>query len=75
MRIVRTEAFKKDFKKLPIATQNKFVNKINLFIKDINHPSLRVKKMEGYVNRGRQVLICFIVSLLKFIKIFIFCDG
>jgi mRNA-degrading endonuclease YafQ of YafQ-DinJ toxin-antitoxin module len=51
MRIVRTEAFKKDFKKLPIATQNKFVNKINLFIKDINHPSLRVKKMEGYVNR------------------------
>ena len=51
MRILRTEAFKEDFKQLPKPTQGKFGNKIILFMNDIHHPSLRVKKMKGHKNR------------------------
>jgi mRNA interferase RelE/StbE len=51
MNILRTDAFKKDFQKLPKSVQKKFVKKIQLFMENINHPSLRVKKMKGHKNR------------------------
>lgn len=51
MKIVRTEGFKKDFKQLPKSVQEKFGKKLKLFMENIRHPSLRVKKMEGYENR------------------------
>lgn len=51
MKILRTEVFKEDYKKLPKATQEKFDNKFKLFTININHPSLRVKKMKGHKNR------------------------
>ena len=51
MKIVRTDLFKKDFKKLPLKTRERFSRKIVLFVKDISHPSLRVKKMSGHKNR------------------------
>jgi mRNA interferase RelE/StbE len=51
MRILRTEAFKEDYKRLPKTVQKKFDEKIRLFINDISHPSLRVKKMKGHKNR------------------------
>ena len=51
MRIIRTDAFKKDFKELPVPVQKKFAKKIKLFIENSKHPSLRVKKMEGHKNR------------------------
>ncbi|HLC17163.1 MAG TPA: hypothetical protein VJL89_13145 [Thermodesulfovibrionia bacterium] len=51
MRIIRTNAFKRDFKELPKAIQETFEKKIKLFMDNIKHPSLRVKKMEGYKNR------------------------
>ena len=35
----------------PQLIQDKFEKKITLFIQDINHPSLRVKKMKGFKNR------------------------
>ncbi len=44
MKIERTKAFKKDFKVLSGKTQKKFKNKVKLFMTDISHPSLRVKK-------------------------------
>ncbi len=47
MRIARTKLFKKDYKELPKTVQGKFKKKIVLFIGDIKHPSLRVKKMKG----------------------------
>ncbi|MFH0932718.1 MAG: hypothetical protein V1832_00170 [Nitrospirota bacterium] len=50
MRILRTEAFKEDYKRLP-KTAEKFDEKIKLFINVISHPSLRVKKMKGHKNR------------------------
>jgi len=51
MNIVRTEVFKKDFGQLPKRVQEKFVKKFRLFMENIRHPSLRVKKMEGHKNR------------------------
>ena len=47
MKIERTKSFKKDYKELPNIVQERFKKKIVLFIKDIKHPSLRVKKMKG----------------------------
>ncbi|MBF0377877.1 MAG: hypothetical protein HQK72_10390 [Desulfamplus sp.] len=51
MNIVRTDLFKKDFQRLPQNVQAKFIKKINIFIDNIQHPSLRVKKMEAHQNR------------------------
>jgi len=51
MRIDRAESFKKDFQQLPPHIQKLFEKKIRLFIQNINHPSLRVKKMQGHQNR------------------------
>jgi mRNA interferase RelE/StbE len=51
MKIVRTDTFKKDFQKLPKTIQEKFEKKIKLFISNIKHPSLRVKKLKGQENR------------------------
>jgi mRNA-degrading endonuclease YafQ of YafQ-DinJ toxin-antitoxin module len=51
MKIVRTNTFKRDFQKLPRYAQEKFERKIRIFMKNIHHPSLRVKKMQGYKNR------------------------
>lgn len=51
MKIVRTEGFKKDFKHLPKSVQEKFGKKFELFMDNIRHPSLRVKKMQGHKNR------------------------
>jgi len=44
MKIVRTDSFKKDYKKLPHHIQKAFEKKIRLFIENIQHPALRVKK-------------------------------
>ncbi len=51
MRIIHTDPFKEDYKKLPKTIQDKFVKKILFFEKNIHHPSLRVKKMKGHQNR------------------------
>lgn len=51
MKILRTEVFKEDYKRLPLPVQEKFDKKIKLFIHDIRQPSLRVKKMKGHKNR------------------------
>lgn len=51
MKISRTESFKTDYKHLPPQAQKLFDKKIRLFIHNLNHPSLRVKKMQGHKNR------------------------
>ncbi len=51
MRIIHTDPFKEDYKKLPKTIQDKFVKKILFFENNIHHPSLRVKKMKGHQNR------------------------
>jgi mRNA-degrading endonuclease YafQ of YafQ-DinJ toxin-antitoxin module len=51
MRISRTDSFKRDFRELPAAIQELFQNKLGLFMQKIRHPSLRVKKLQGFENR------------------------
>lgn len=59
MRIGRTDSFKKDYRQLPSLVQESFDKKIRLFMKDTNHPSLRVKKMKGHENRWEASITMF----------------
>ena len=47
MQLFRTERFKKDFKRLPVAIQERVSKTLGRFVVDSRHPSLHVKKMEG----------------------------
>ncbi|MCX8028334.1 MAG: hypothetical protein N3A62_10870 [Thermodesulfovibrionales bacterium] len=59
MKIVRTDSFKKDYQQLPIHVKQLFEKKIRLFMNDIYHPSLRVKKMQGFENRWEASISMF----------------
>jgi mRNA interferase RelE/StbE len=43
--------FKKEYNNLPKEIQKAFDQKLQLFLKDISHPSLRVKRIQGTKNR------------------------
>ncbi len=47
MNIIRTDPFKKDFKRLPKEIKRKTEQSLRFLIDNIQHPSLRAKKMEG----------------------------
>lgn len=47
MLVVRTERFKRDFKRLPPEVQRRTEGALERFIVNRRHPSLQVKKMEG----------------------------
>lgn len=47
MKITFTERFKKRYEKLNDKEKVQFKNKLNLFIQNPLHPSLRVKKIQG----------------------------
>lgn len=47
MDVVYTERFKKEFARLPTATQEKFERKIVVFYSDPLHPSLRNHTLQG----------------------------
>lgn len=47
MQLLRTERFKKDFKRLPADIQGRVGKVLELFMANSRHPSLHVKKMEG----------------------------
>lgn len=42
-----SKRFKKEYKNLPIKIQKVFDKKLALFLKDLSHPSLRVKRIQG----------------------------
>jgi len=50
MKIFYLEAFKRDFQSLPKEIQKIAKRKLNFFVKNFSHPSLRVKKIEGLRN-------------------------
>ena len=50
MRIFYTKIFKKDFQELSQEIKLITQKKLELFVNDFRHPSLRVKKMEGLNN-------------------------
>jgi addiction module RelE/StbE family toxin len=47
MQLLRTERFKKDFKRLSAEIQERTGKALELFVSNPRHPSLNVKKMEG----------------------------
>jgi len=51
VKILRTKSFKKDYSQLSADVQILFNKKVRIFMENIHHPSLRVKKMKGYENR------------------------
>jgi mRNA interferase RelE/StbE len=46
-----SKRFKKEFKKLPQNTQKSFNEKLSLFLQNMLHPSLRVKRIQGTKDR------------------------
>jgi len=46
-----SEKFKKGYKKLPKEIQERFNEKLTLFLNDMSHPSLRVKRLQGTMDR------------------------
>ena len=47
MQLLRTELFKKDFKRLPAEIQQRVGKALELLMSNPRHHSLQVKKMEG----------------------------
>lgn len=50
MQILRTERFRKDFRRLPVEAQERLGRALEQFVANPRHPALRVKKMEGAPN-------------------------
>lgn len=48
MELFFTKRFKKDYKKLPQDIQRRTDKKLKFLLKDISHPSLRIKKVKKY---------------------------
>ena len=46
-----TKRFKKEYKALPQQLQNRFNEKLTLFLADSHHPSLRIKRIQGTKDR------------------------
>ncbi len=46
-----SKRFKKEYNRLPKKIQKAFNEKLTLFLKEISHPSLRVKRIQGTKNR------------------------
>lgn len=46
-----SEKFKKGYKKLPKKIRERFDEKLALFLQDMSHPSLRVKRLQGTMGR------------------------
>lgn len=50
MRLREERSFREDFAKLPTDIQRRAQQKLQLFLQNPRHPSLRIKKMEGWIN-------------------------
>ena len=46
-----SKPFKKEYNNLPKKIQKAFDEKLSLFLKQMSHPSLRVKRVQGTKNR------------------------
>ncbi len=46
-----TKSFKKQYSRLPKEIQRAFDKKLELFLRDMSHPSLRVKRIQGTRDR------------------------
>ena len=54
--IVTLPRFDKDFSKLHPNIKNVVLNKLNIFMDNPNHPSLRIKKIKGTTNKWEMTI-------------------
>jgi len=52
MKISRTDAFKRDFQKLPDRIKRRTEKALRMLVTNPHHPSLRVKKVKGELIKG-----------------------
>ena len=57
MEIRYSQKFKKQFKKLPKFAQDKFEERLNLYLAEPNHPILRNHKLAGKYHQHRSINI------------------
>ena len=76
MKLIYTHNFKKDYRLLSTALQNKTEQKIRLLVENISHPSIRVKKvrkykniLEGTINKNYRILFQLIPDGIIFLRI------
>ena len=50
MKVLHTQAFRRDFQHLPEQIQKQVEKQLARFVDNPQHPSLQVKKMEGFRN-------------------------
>ena len=55
MKLVRTQRFKREFKRLPEHIRKQAMRKLKLLLMNPRHPSLRVKKIRGEIRGYRDV--------------------
>jgi len=48
MRLIRTQRFLEDYRKLPAQVQKQTDRKLQYLVKNVGHPSLRVKRVRKY---------------------------
>ena len=63
MRLIRTDRFKRDYRKLPVRIQRQADKKLRYLVENIAHPSLRVRRVhrcehvfEGSITKDYRLL-------------------
>lgn len=76
MRLIYTNSFKKDYRKLTNIIQNTSNEKIKLLVQNLSHPSLRVKKVKKYpgvleasINKNYRILFQITSDSIIFLRI------
>ena len=67
MKLVRTNQFKREFKKLPQHVKEQTIKKLNFLVLNPRHPSLRVKKIRGEVRGYKDVFEASITRDYRFL--------
>jgi len=67
MRLVRTDQFKREFKKLPQHIRKQAIRKLELLIVNPRHPSLRTKKIKGEIRGYKDVFEGSITKNYRFL--------
>ena len=67
MKLIRTDRFKDDFRRLPTSLQRRTEKALRLFAENLRHPSLRAKKMGGQLDTaGREIWEARVTKAYRF---------
>ena len=63
-----SKRFKKEYNNLPKKIQKAFDEKLSLFLKQMSHPSVRVKRVQGTKNRWEESITMKYRFTFEFLK-------